>query len=578
MRKVIAILLALSMLLALTACGGKENITDLAEKAEQQLAQQEDNKTGETGKPDPETSKEKPKTEKEPQKEETEESEEEPPVDEPISDPEPSQSLDTYNNPCDHPHEGADLTVWDGMYRAKLPQGDDEETWLQITGYNDHIVLEYHGMIEGSVYRFWAEEFWPAEGWYTSTNANSVTGKSQTFTSMAQYENYSELPQKRYITLTDDGVVLQYDDSDAEYFARDNGFDGGHSAPEEMRAVLGENVHLNFDQDDNRDLVGSWGFWTGSDAALITFAEDGAFTFTWKTPNRPIEVFEGVYGFGTDSGTLTIMAERIGYGTFPYLTNWNWEIDEYGDLYVTDMDHVLMGGGCYFWPVEEEFFTVLDPDTALGYILEPFHEQGQYTDQYGEEYDYYYSIPKIYHSEHEDLGYINEFIWDNYYPIVEMEMQAIETGEFLSFDYVDWQSAVYNGILFLHVYAYAFDWEEHNTFYIDLETMTELDAREMLERMGIGETEFLDTVMERAEDHFMRMYGDYSEEDWEYLGLDECLAQTLSPEFTNVYLPIFVDRYGTLTVYLMLSHPAGSGILWIPDCPFVPVYEEEAVG
>lgn len=572
MRRILALLLVLSLVLTLTACDKKDDDFSLADKVGKLPIQQETEEKAEAPEKSPtDPPKEKPKVEKEEAPGEQEE--------EPIVDPEPSQGLDAYDNPCDHPHEGMDLTVFDGIYRAKLPHTEDDETWLQITGYNDHILLEYHGLIEGSCYRYWAEEFWPGEGWYTSTKTDTVSGKSQLFTSMAQYENYSGLPQNRIMTLTDDGIVLNYDDADAEYYVRDNSYDDFHTAPEEMRQRLGDDAHLDFDyQYDSRDVLGTWAFWTGWDAACVTFREDGTFSLSWKTPNRPIEVYEGVYGFGTYSGNLVIAAERVGYGEFPYITNWEWEIDEYGDLSLKDSDNILFEGNYWFWPVEEEFFTVLDADTALGYILESFHEQGQYTDQYDVYYDYYYSLPQFYHSEHEDLQYINEVITEFYYPIIESEMQAMEIGEFLSYDYVDWQSVVYNGILFLHVYAYTYDWEEHATFYIDLETMEELDAREMLTRLGLDEDTFIDTVRDTAEELFLNMFSDIPEEDWEEYGLYECLEQTLSPEFVHVYLPIFVDRYGTITVYLAISHPAGSGLMWVPACPFEPDYEEEAVG
>ena len=569
MKRILALLLSLAMVLAMTACS---SISDGFQDALKPGTTPEEKPTENPAveKPEP-----KPETPKENEPEEPEDPEE---PEEPMTDPEPSQGLDAYDNPCDHPHEGADLTAYNGIYRAKLPQGDDDETWLQITGYNDFILLEYHGMMEGSVYRYWAEEFWPADGWYTSINADTVSGKSQTFTSMAQYENYSELPRNRCITLTDDGVILNYDDADAEYYLRDDGFDGGHTAPAEMRNWFDSDVHLDFDyQYDSREVLGTWGFWTGWDAYVMTLTEQGVFSLVKKTANRPIEVYHGVFGFGTNSGNLEILAERIGYGGYPYAASWEWFVDEYGYMNITDGDSVLFEGGCLLWQVEHQFFTAFDASSGPGYILESFLDYGDYTDQYGTEYYYYYSLPQIYHSENSDLNRINNAIYDAFNPLIEMELEAMESGEFLSYDHVDWQSAVYEGVLYLHVYAYAYDWEEHATFYVDVETMEVLDAREVLARLNLDETYFLDTLRTNAEEVFLSYFSDLSEEDWENLGMDECLEQTLSPEFIHPYLPIFVDSYGTITVYITLSHPAGSGLMWVPVCPFEPVYEE-AVG
>ena len=135
MKKIIALFLALTMLLSLAACGKQEQSIDLSGKLDKLPTKQEQTEKPETpAVTEPEKpGKENNKTEKP----------EEPEI---IVDPEPSQGLDAYDNPSDHPHEGFDLTVFDGIYRANLPQGDDEVTWLQITGFNDFIMLEYHGL------------------------------------------------------------------------------------------------------------------------------------------------------------------------------------------------------------------------------------------------------------------------------------------------------------------------------------------------------------------------------------------------------------------------------------------------
>ena len=567
MKRWIVLLIAASMLLSLAACGKQEQSIDLSGKLDKLPTKQEETETPET----PAVT--------EPEKPEETEKPEEPEI---IVDPEPSQGLDAYDNPSDHPHEGKDLTAFDGIYKAKLAQDDDEETWVQITGFNDFILLEYHGLQAGEIYRYWAEEFWPAEGWYTDTDEQSVTGKSQKFDGMGQFGNYSGLPQNRTITLTEDGVVLNYDDSDAEYFTRDDSFYGGHNSPEDLRAWLGEDVHLDFNyQYDAKDIVGTWGFWTGWDAACMTFAEDGTFSFFWKTPGKPIEVYKGAYGFGLYSGNLEIVAERVGYGCFPVEVNWEWSLNEWGDLNITGSDNILLEGSGYFWPVEEAFFTVLQPDKALGYVVEHFHEQGDYTDQYGLEYSYYYSMPNFYYSENKDLKEINRQITDFYYPIIEMEKQAMDAGEILTYDLVDWQAASYNGVLFLHVYAYTYDWEEHDVFYIDVETMEQLRPEEMLERLGIAEDEFLDAARTKAEKYFVNFFSEIPEEDREDFGYYDCLEQTVSDDFVNLDLPIFVDNVGQITVYLKLSSMAGSGIIWQPDSIFEPFYGdyvEEAVG
>jgi hypothetical protein len=169
MRKIIALLLVLLMLMSLAACKGGENensgnrpdetevsvtserpVKDkpVKEKPEKEVSEAENSEDAEnnTKRPGKETLNKKPS------------------VLDKINnalenkDPEPSQGLDAYEFPADHPHEGKDLTVFDGTYHSEYPHGEDDETWVEVTGFNDFILLEFYGLMEGSVYRFWAEE------------------------------------------------------------------------------------------------------------------------------------------------------------------------------------------------------------------------------------------------------------------------------------------------------------------------------------------------------------------------------------------------------------------------------------
>lgn len=223
MRKIIALLLVLLMLMSLAACKGGENENSVNRPDETEVSVTSERPV-----------KEKPVKEKEVSEAENsgdaenntkrpgkETLNKRPSVLDKINnalenkDPEPSQGLDAYEFPADHPHEGKDLTVFDGTYRAEYPHNEDDETWVEVTGFNDFILLEFYGLMEGSVYRFWAEEFWPEDGWYTDKDDEYVSGKSQSFSSMAQYENYGELPQKRGIGLTDKGILLDWGANEA---------------------------------------------------------------------------------------------------------------------------------------------------------------------------------------------------------------------------------------------------------------------------------------------------------------------------------------------------------------------------
>jgi len=161
--------------------------------------------------------------------------------------------------------------------------------------------------------------------------------------------------------------------------------------------------------------------------------------------------------------------------------------------------------------------------------------------------------------------------------LIDTELRAIEAGEYLTYDTIDWQASVYNGILFLHVYAFTYDWEDHHIYYIDTETYEQLSASEMLARLNIDEDYMLDVLRTRAEELFVAHFANIPEEDREEFGYYECLEQTLSDDFVNLDLPIFVSHDGQITVTMKLSTMAGSGILHLPISPFF-ADSEEAVG
>ena len=116
---------------------------------------------------------------------------------------------------------------------------------------------------------------------------------------------------------------------------------------------------------------------------------------------------------------------------------------------------------------------------------------------------------------------------------------------------------------------------------MDVETLEQLDASEVLKRLDIEEDEFLDAARTRAEEIFVYTFDELPEEDREAYGYYDCLEQTVSDEFVNLDLPIFVDRHGEITVYLKISHMAGSGLMWEANNIFEEFYgnyKEEAVG
>ena len=63
-------------------------------------------------------------------------------------------------------------------------------------------------------------------------------------------------------------------------------------------------------------------------------------------------------------------------------------------------------------------------------------------------------------------------------------------------------------------------------------------------------------------------FSEIPEEEREAYGYDECLEETVSETCVNVDLPVFVDHFGDIRVYLRISSPAGSGTMYVPEYPF----------
>ena len=95
------------------------------------------------------------------------------------------------------------------------------------------------------------------------------------------------------------------------------------------------------------------------------------------------------------------------------------------------------------------------------------------------------------------------------------------------------------------------------------------------ENSGAAETM---EAAEEAEEEEEEYLSDIPEEEREAYGYYDCLEQTVSDAFVNLDLPVFVDRYGDIRVYLKLSSMAGSGVMWVPDYPFGMTMDGEGIG
>ena len=452
------------------------------------------------------------------------------------------------------PEERFDLSVFDGTYRANVPPEGDEG-YVQIKAFGDFIVLEHFLCMEGSVYSFWAEEFWPDEDGVSQGDFTSVSGMSQTFSMMTAGDEYDTMPKNRAITLTDEGVVLNYDDSDAEYYVKDTGF-AYHTSEEELRQIVGEGTAKKQEK-----LCGTWSWHSSREALCLTFREDGTVSFLQKKTGEPVQVYEGVFSAEKDS--VSVAAEKAGDGMYPHIMSWRWHVDADDMLWLTFEDERQV----IFLPTEEAVTGAVPAREALAYVGTQYDLSGEYTDQYGTAYDYCYRLPRFY-GDGEAAMAVNEQIREKFAPIIEEELSAMEQNEFLSFAEVSFESNVHEDVLYLHIYAKAFDWEEHSAYYYDTKTGAFLTTEEVLDRLLIDPNYFLEAVREDALAVFEETFSEIPEEYKEESGYYEMMEWTVSDEAVDLELPIYVDRFGSVAVHAKIGSMAGSGVIWTVLRPF----------
>lgn len=467
----------------------------------------------------------------------------------------------TGNSPTDPPDVSepiahkSELSVFDGTYRAQVASEADE-AYVQITAEGDFILLEHFLCMDGSVYSFWAEEFWPSEDGFTQVPITSVSGKSQTFSNMTEELSYDTLPRNRVISLTDAGVVLNYDDTDSAYYVRVSDF-SYHTDPLQLRLMLGESSVR-----EPSALYGTWVSRNGRDALCLTLNVDGSLFLLRKTAGQPAQVYNG--GYILEKGNrLNILAERIGDGLFPHFITLQWKIDRDGILWITfetEEPWVLM-------PTKVPITKTVEPKKALCYFVTVYNMTGAYTDQYGIDYSYIFCLPQFLGTDPK-IEAVNAEIWNHYAPIIEEECLSMDQCEFLTFSEVNWESNIYEDILYLHIFAKSWDWEEHSAYYYDTSAGRFLTTEEVLDRLLIDHGYFLEAVKESAQESYTEVFSDIPEAYREEAGYYEMLEWTGSEEAVNLQLPIFVDRFGSIQVLAKIGSMAGAGIIWKTLRPF----------
>jgi len=265
------------------------------------------------------------------------------------------------------------------------------------------------------------------------------------------------------------------------------------------------------------------------------------------------------------------VAEAAGEGQMPCIASLEWSVNEFGDLCLEDAEQTLiktMGNSYAFWWNEGLPQVNMTQKEALGYVSDEYDLWGAYTDQYGGEYNYTYRLPRLL-GWSDEANELNEEIMECFVPIIEEELAAMEQGEFVTTESVQYDLYQSDSILMIHVYTFSYMMNEvHAVYYWNTETNTRTDGSALLKQLGISEKEFLDAVRTEAEACFVSYCSGVPEEEREDYGYYEFLEWTVSDEAVNLELPMFLNEMGELCVYAKIGSLAGPSYFWEPIYPF----------
>jgi len=458
-------------------------------------------------------------------------------------------------------------STFEGVFKAVDPvEGDQEYVTLRI--FNDFILLEYNDCMDGSVYSFYAMEFWPdadgvAEG--EEGEVIRVEGKAQHFSLMTRGSEYSAMPVDYQLMISEAGLEVTDTGVTRQYVLVDDF--SGHSSFETQCEIYSQ---IYGAQQTDEQVVGQWSYWDGWHNILMQFEADGAFHMLWKEPGKPVDCRDGVWGVDESGTLLQCVSEKIGSGTMPMSLSFTYGFDAYGYLtleeeYPDFLDAV--DGYIDLWP-EEDFSLMLTQSGALGYFFSRDELQGSYTDDYGDTYYYGFDLPQFL-EDSGDMAQINAEIRELFAWRIDEARERLAAGEYLNTDYLGWNSSVVEGILSLYVYAYSYEsTDEHVVWYYDLENACRVDAAELLRRMELDQDEFLSVIYDAAETCCEQAYSNLSAQEREDYGYDRILEWTLSEDQINLNVPVFVDDYGSICVCLRIGSLAGPDYFWATLYPF----------
>lgn len=246
------------------------------------------------------------------------------------------------------------LEVYAGLYRLEDASGEEMHC-IEVFDLGNMLVLEHGLYIEGSLYSFWVEEFWPNDEVEWSDLYDPMPGMSQTFSIMTSDTQYDDAPRACSLRYHDSGIAIARNgDEDMEYYLMDEQAVSIHHNTEFFQS------QLDGSGTPGGEVADRWYSWNGYTFILAEFNLDGSFRWIFKEMTTPIQVYQGAWT--NVDGRIVTVSERLGTGSYPYFIEMNWEYSgQEGYLRLQEEEPLLLecyGGTDYFYPMD---FDVLLP-------------------------------------------------------------------------------------------------------------------------------------------------------------------------------------------------------------------------
>lgn len=181
-----------------------------------------------------------------------------------------------------------------------------------------------------------------------------------------------------------------------------------------------------------------------------------------------------------------------------------------------------------------------------------YYDEGEYTDDCNNTYNYKYNLPQIVGSDTAYINSVNEELNNILTGMIDAENSDMEKGislYIISIDYDFWSGKAGSSIILTIKYDY--DYTEYLVYSFD-NNGNELTNEDILEAEGIDKNAFISKVVETIYDET------YSDID----SSDEMWAECISAEFDGFSLDsidIFYNENGDLKYVAPINVPAGAG-------------------